>query len=439
MDISVAVKLCSPWNPLAVGRTILDTCLPISSDISESTGQLKPANSSSRFGHSGQEQARQGGDGANLNDALVLYRQEKRRWELSPMEASCMAYQELRAELNVLLRLFPVSICWHHLLDAISPFLGSASCDTPNCGTKQVKPGFASNLLDFTYVRNSAKTTCVGLMKQECQSRQTSHELADTLVPLHHLVFCFGVLGPKPLAFFMPLAHWGTLTECLQAVRQATILERRDFDLTAPSVSSLTNANQAGTFEEPRCPCRRALSWHPIHPVTIGLIVNQVASALAYLHHLCIIHRDLKPDNLLVWQFPPPSPRLPLEADYSPMNRQVNQQQSLDTRFDPLKVHLVLTDYGVSRSRGGFDGCRGYVGTVGYIAPEILLSGGAETYTEKVDIYSLSMLMCEIIKLGPPYDAQANVQFNLGHKVISGFRPELSDSVSSLFTSLYLM
>ncbi|VDN10130.1 unnamed protein product [Dibothriocephalus latus] len=50
----------------------------------------------------------------------------------------------------------------------------------------------------------------------------------------------------------------------------------------------------------------------------------------------------------------------------------------------PCSVSVVLGDYGVSRARANLDGCRGYVGTPGYMAPEILEHFGEETYTAKV-------------------------------------------------------
>lgn len=57
---------------------------------------------------------------------------------------------------------------------------------------------------------------------------------------------------------------------------------------------------------------------------------------------------------------------------------------------NPSEVHIVLTDYGVSRFMSVRDddedgnGCRGYVGTPGYMAPEILDYIGEQTYTSKV-------------------------------------------------------
>ncbi len=61
----------------------------------------------------------------------------------------------------------------------------------------------------------------------------------------------------------------------------------------------------------------------------------------------------------------------------------------------PADVKLVLSDFGVSRTRANLDGCRGYVGTPGFMAPEILESFGEETYTHKV------RPGCLVIRLDP--------------------------------------
>ena len=69
----------------------------------------------------------------------------------------------------------------------------------------------------------------------------------------------------------------------------------------------------------------------------------------------------MKCENVLVWSFPDPN-----------VSDVINYQ-----------VMLKLTDYGISRSVS-LSGTKGFHGTPGYMAPEILRYTGKESYTAKV-------------------------------------------------------
>lgn len=101
--------------------------------------------------------------------------------------------------------------------------------------------------------------------------------------------------------------------------------------------------------------------WCCLHFEPCFSCVFQISSALKYLHRHQIIYRDLKCENVLVWAFPGPT-----IAD--PVNHQ---------------VLLKLTDYGISRSVS-LGGIKGFLGTPGFMAPEILKYTGKESYSAKV-------------------------------------------------------
>lgn len=126
----------------------------------------------------------------------------------------------------------------------------------------------------------------------------------------------------------------------------------------------------------------------------------QIARALEFLHSNHIIYRDLKAENVLVWRFPLP--------------RQLKAFNS---------VLVKLADYGISRFSYPSDVCKGYGGTEGFMAPEILRYNGEFEYTEKVDCYSFGMFMYELVSLRHPYDGQEQMK----DCIFEGQRPFLAE------------
>ncbi len=87
----------------------------------------------------------------------------------------------------------------------------------------------------------------------------------------------------------------------------------------------------------------------------VSHIISGLAGALQYLHNLGIVHRDLKPENVLM--------------------------------VDDCNVKIV--DFGLSAFLGPKEKCKGFVGTMSYVAPEVLLGF---PYDYGVDMWSLGVL-----------------------------------------------
>ncbi|XP_043222191.1 leucine-rich repeat serine/threonine-protein kinase 1-like isoform X1 [Amphibalanus amphitrite] len=143
-------------------------------------------------------------------------------------------------------------------------------------------------------------------------------------------------------------------------------------------------------------------------PSAIQGVLLQVAKALEYLHQQHIIYRDLKSENVLVWSLP------------SPFQRQ------------HVPVEVKLADYGISRSTLPA-GTKGFAGTEGFMAPEIMRYNGEEEYTEKVDCFSFGMFLYELISLHPPFEGYESVK----EHILEGRRPPLTIKEAS--TATYLL
>ena len=117
------------------------------------------------------------------------------------------------------------------------------------------------------------------------------------------------------------------------------------------------------------------------HPRVTASSILQIASGLNYLHSNNLVHLDLKAANVLVWDFPEP------------------EEQTANSL-----VHLKLADYGTVLHCDTL-GVRmsSMVGTPGYIAPEIVLFSGKQSFTSKADVFSFAMVIYEILSFKPPF------------------------------------
>src|SRR4051794_28144851 len=109
-------------------------------------------------------------------------------------------------------------------------------------------------------------------------------------------------------------------------------------------------------------------------PVSVAtLLVGQVADALAYAHGRGILHRDVKPANIMLAAF-----------DWA-----------------------MLGDFGIARALGETTPLASPVATIGtpaYMAPEQCLG---EEVDRRADIYSLGVVLYELLAGAPPFTAQS--------------------------------
>ncbi|EAS01483.2 Serine/Threonine kinase domain protein (macronuclear) [Tetrahymena thermophila SB210] len=96
-----------------------------------------------------------------------------------------------------------------------------------------------------------------------------------------------------------------------------------------------------------------------------------ICEGLVYLHNNNIVHRDLKPENIMI-------------------------------AYQNNQYRLKITDYGLCKQ--GEELFNSFVGTITYMAPEILLN---QQYTKKVDIWSMGCIMDEIVRETTTFDGES--------------------------------
>ncbi|KAL3069024.1 hypothetical protein niasHT_038291 [Heterodera trifolii] len=120
-------------------------------------------------------------------------------------------------------------------------------------------------------------------------------------------------------------------------------------------------------------------------------------------------YRDLKSENVLVWRFPPPS-------EFSGRSAR---------KPSPRNVLIKLGDYGISRFSHPFGMCKGYGGTEGFMAPEIMRYNGEQEYSEKADCFSFGMFIYELLTLKQPYEGQPVQQMK--ERILEAQRPAVGE------------
>jgi len=109
------------------------------------------------------------------------------------------------------------------------------------------------------------------------------------------------------------------------------------------------------------------------------IVLEQLTSALAYIHKLGILHSDIKPGNILFDQY----------------------------------GNLYLSDFGIAAWLGEKPLHNGHVmGTAHYIAPE-LFDGFAD---ERSEVYSVGILLYELLTGSLPFDGPSNWKICLQHR-----------------------
>ncbi|KAJ9599094.1 hypothetical protein L9F63_010431, partial [Diploptera punctata] len=118
------------------------------------------------------------------------------------------------------------------------------------------------------------------------------------------------------------------------------------------------------------------------------LIFYQIVLAVKHLHDNKITHRDLKPENIL------------LASD---------KDQTL----------VKVSDFGLSKFINSQSLLKTFCGTPLYVAPEILKTRGMGTYTEKVDIWSMGIILYICLCGYPPF-AEGNSPLPLNEQIKRG-------------------
>jgi serine/threonine-protein kinase len=188
-------------------------------------------------------------------------------------------------------------------------------------------------------------------------------------------------------------------------LRHPNIVQVYDFGIEG-SIHYMVMEYIAGDTLKMHIRTARALEER-LPPGEILAVLQGVASALDYAHGREIIHRDVKPANIML---------------------RIEDNGGEDDAFTP-----VLTDFGVAKILEGvqFTGTGMTIGTPDYMAPE---QGGHEEITCSADLYSLGVILYEMLSGTLPFTADTPVAVLLKH--ISDAPPSIRMRVPDLPAAL---
>lgn len=105
---------------------------------------------------------------------------------------------------------------------------------------------------------------------------------------------------------------------------------------------------------------------------------------------------------------------------------------NLFLKLSSIFIQNIFVITGISRLTLP-SGTKGFGGTEGFMAPEIMRYNGEEEYTEKVDCFSFGMFIYELLTLHQPFEGHESVK----ECILEGGRPPLTYRVFFISTNLF--
>ena len=174
------------------------------------------------------------------------------------------------------------------------------------------------------------------------------------------------------------LARFSREARSVAALRHPNIVQVFDFDVQDDHYFMVMELLEGNTLKAYLNSYRS--KGKPIPPNEIARILSDVLKGLSYAHANGIIHRDIKPANLLLTS----------------------------------RGEAVVTDFGIAQIVGStqYTVSGALMGTLHYMAPE---QGMGTNVDQRSDLYSLGVVLYEMLTGHPPFDADTPLAILMKH------------------------
>ncbi|UJR09328.1 hypothetical protein I4U23_013571 [Adineta vaga] len=232
-----------------------------------------------------------------------------------------------------------------------------------------------------------------------CFIRGTCNRFAMKIIAKKH----FTILGAQAHSFNQQIQ-----SECkiLQELDHPCIIRVYDIYDTSNAVYIILELVEGGELFD------RIVANAQFDEATSKFLFRQMCLGVKYLHDRSITHRDLKPENVLL------------------------------TLPDTNETLVKITDFGLSRFINETSLMKTFCGTPNYLAPEVLSTRGEASYTNKVDVWSLGVILYICLVGYPPFSESISGT-PLNDQIIQGlytfpneFWSDVSESVKDLIRKM---
>jgi serine/threonine protein kinase len=140
----------------------------------------------------------------------------------------------------------------------------------------------------------------------------------------------------------------------------------------------------------------------PMHPARVSTVARQIAAALNAAHSLGVVHRDVKPANIVLIGQSPQSGFAAGEEQAKVLDFGIAKAK--EARLDEsLQGHATLTRTG------------SVIGTPTYMSPEQARGMRGADLDGRSDLYSLGIVMYQMLAGGLPFKADTSMEWILAH------------------------
>ncbi len=152
-------------------------------------------------------------------------------------------------------------------------------------------------------------------------------------------------------------------------------------------------------------------------------IFESICQTIAYAHSRGVIHRDLKPSNVMVGSF----------GEVQVMDWGLAKVLRKEGAAEESSEHHEFNETVIATARSGSSTSEltiagGVMGTPAYMSPE-QARGEADSVDERVDVFALGALLCQILTGSPPHTGRSS-----GEAQRKAARGDLSDALERLST-----